>query len=95
MKPPPKRYPFASRAEGGVNRWKTNLSEAMRRDAERRRCPRCERKSALKRAEPLWPGAPPFWACRWCGWEGTGEERARARRTKTQETTSPAHGDKS
>ena len=71
-----KRYPVASRHEGGINRWKNNLQNAMRRDAERRQCPACGRKSALRRIQL--PGQPGIWVCRWtdCQWEGTGEDRA-------------------
>ena len=47
-----KRYPFASRAEGGVNRWKENVGLAIERNAAQRQCPAYGRKSALKRVEP-------------------------------------------
>lgn len=71
-----KRYPFASRYEGGINRWKSNLQTAMQRDAHRRQCPTCGRKSALRRIQL--PGEQAIWVCRWtdCRWEGTAEDRA-------------------
>ena len=78
----PKRYPFASKYEGGVDRWKTNLQAAMQRDALERQCPACGRKSALRRVRI--PSEPTILVCRWtdCRWEGTYKERAALKRAK-------------
>ena len=71
-----KRYPFASRYEGDINRWKNNLQAALQRDAHYRQCPACARKSALRRIQL--PDEPGIWVCRWtdCQWEGPAEDRA-------------------
>ena len=54
---------------GAKNRWRSNLSEAMKRQALHARCPQCNRKGALRRIEDGSGGS--FRICRWpdCGFE--------------------------
>ena len=55
---------FKKQNPGARNRWKRNVSEALKRQALDRQCPECKRKSALKRIE-IWPGHS-FRICRFC-----------------------------
>lgn len=45
-----------------------NFSEAMKRSAENRRCPECDRKSALCR---VYEDGVGLTYCRWCGYQRT------------------------
>lgn len=47
-----------------------NFSAAMRRSAERRRCPQCDRKSALSRVYDPWTSTS-VTSCRWCDYSVT------------------------
>ena len=72
------RHPFASRAEGGVAKWKDNVSRSLKEDAVARRCPQCLREGALRRNR-LEGDSGAVLVCRWsdCAWEGTPAERKR------------------
>ena len=48
---------------GSRNRWRSNLSRAMKRRALHARCPRCGRKNALKRVRI--DAASSMRVCRW------------------------------
>lgn len=48
---------------------KAGLSRRMRRVAESRRCPACDRKQALTKVAKLCAGEPQIYVCRYCGHE--------------------------
>ncbi len=54
---------YKNRQPGAKNRWREQLSQAMKRRALRTRCPACGRKNALRRID-LEAGA----SCRVCHW---------------------------
>ena len=59
---------MATYLDGNVRKATANTVAAMRRSAERRRCPECDRKSALSRYDE----DDGFgWYCRWddCGYD--------------------------
>jgi hypothetical protein len=57
---------MATYLSGNVRKATANTVKAMQRSAAARQCPKCERKSALKRfSDDLMYGT----ACRWCGYE--------------------------
>ena len=56
--------PFYKRSiDGAKNRWKQNLSNAMKRHAAAAQCPRCGRKGALQRVRL--DAASSMRVCRW------------------------------
>ena len=56
---------------GAKDRWRANLSDAMKRQALHARCPQCGRKGALRRIEDGSGGS--IRICRWpdCGYESS------------------------
>lgn len=57
-----RRRPFSSRNT-------TNNVRAQKASAERRRCPKCNRKSALVKVQRLDWFTPSLLRCQWCGHE--------------------------
>ena len=55
--------------DGTKNRWRANLSRAMKQRAKRTRCPKCKRKNALRRIS-FGDGS----SCRVCRWQDCGYE---------------------
>lgn len=56
-------------------------SARAKHSASARRCPACHRKGALTRL--VQPEAPPpvvTYLCRWCGWDGSGDDLRALRR---------------
>jgi Zn ribbon nucleic-acid-binding protein len=70
---------MATYLDGNVRKATANTVRAMQRSAESRRCPQCQRKSAMVRfSESTCFGS----ACRWCG-------HARAWNRETGQEMSP------
>lgn len=57
---------MATTTRGGVSKATANTVKAMSRSAENRRCPKCDRKSALKFVSDEYGFGH---ACRWCDYE--------------------------
>lgn len=55
---------------------KAGLKARMRRTAESRRCPACDRKQALTKVPKLCPGEPQIYVCRYCGHEHATKQEA-------------------
>jgi hypothetical protein len=55
---------FKRRDTGSINRWRHNLSRAMKESAERRKCKKCGRKNAISKFNFE---CEIVYKCRWCG----------------------------
>ena len=51
-------------AQGRVNAWKANIARGMRESAQRRQCPACGRRGALRITHDEFVGR--IRTCRWC-----------------------------